>query len=369
MKLTKSTGLGLKNVYRGPFVPGKFPFGLLDRAYDGFSLAELLQLADDRPEHDSFRARALYWDTEGYSQGDLIRAAVGWPRWLPITVAGDHGAISSLSFLRGIDLGARNYVTTSVVKYGIVQRPDWLRVKLVRSPWQAWIEQSQASLEETARGTIAFVPHLVPGSKHTEEFTREYVAALHELPSEFGPVVACLHKHDVKSGLASALMKQGLPVVSAGNTSHPLFFYRWVELVRRFKFATSPNPGSDLVLFHKLGGTYFVFGPELNFDGRIDSNDRAAAQMTDLEALLQHELDDLRDRLFAFPPDASKRESQDAYLSLFLTAGNRLTPRAFRRLLVRSMARVSVSYWLKWLRHLWKWIKRRGRGFILARTA
>lgn len=348
-----------KNVYRGTFVPGRFPEGLLEKSHGGFSLQELIALADDKPRQSSFRAEVLYWDTEGYSQGDLIRASTGWPQWLPITVAGDHGAISTLSFLRGVDLGARHYVTTNVIKDSLVHRAEWMRVKLVRSPWQDWIDRAKVAIDDAARGTIAFVPHLVPGSQHTEAFTRDYVEALHDLPDEYGPVVACLHKHDVKSGLAAALMDLGVPVISAGNTSHPLYFHRWVELVRRFRYATSSYPGSDLVLFHQLGGTYFVYGPKLEFHGSIDSDDRAASQMTDLEVLLQNELDDLRDRLFAYPPDRSARPAQDAYLSLFLTAGDRLTPWAFWRLLAGALVRVRPSYWRKWLRHLWKWAKRR----------
>ncbi len=340
-----------RNVYKDPYAPGAMSPSLISKAKAGFSIEEMGALVEERPACGAHRAKGLYWDTEGYSQGDLIRASVGWPIWLPIPVSGDHGARSTLSLWRGVQVGARHYLTTDFLKAHLVRRPNWLRVRLVRSPWQVWIERSGASLDNAAEGTLAFVPHLAPGAQHTETFVREYARELLALPDEYQPVVACVHKHDVRSGLPGLLMKHGLPVVTAGNTSHPLFFARWVDLVRTFRFATSPSPGSDLILFHALGGTYFVYGPPFNFSGRIKSDDAAQAIATDLESLLDGALAGLQHDLFAYPPDASLRPAQDAFLSLFLTAGDRLTEAQLRIVMLRAMLSVSPRYLWKWALH------------------
>ena len=81
-----------RNVFQEDFVEGMFPISLSHSVLQsGFSLEQLRSLVDGEMGARDAVIPWAYWDTELYSQGDLLRAHVGWPKWLPIPVAGDHG--------------------------------------------------------------------------------------------------------------------------------------------------------------------------------------------------------------------------------------------------------------------------------------
>ncbi len=351
--------MNLNDVPKRQFLPSE----LRSRVQSGFSEPELIELCDgkwaDRPSGAPWR----YWDTELYSQGELLREIVGWPRWLPIPVSGEHGTLPSFSFWpRGHERGVRDFLTTSPIKIAAVSRPRRLRVHLIQSPWQDWILRRNIRIWDDAEGTLAFIPHLLPGMLHDDEYIDALVIDLQSLPDEFQPVVACIHMHDVRNGLGRALRDRGLPVVSAGNTSDARFFGRWVEIAQHFRFATSPQPGSELLNFHALGGSFFVFGPRSNKGDSAPSNAESISRMTSVEKHLEDARAIFIQHAFAFPPNPRERPQQDAFWSVYHSEGPRLHPKQLKRLFLRRMPFLGFAYYRKWFRYAW-----RARPRILAR--
>jgi hypothetical protein len=329
------------------------PAELRERVHRGFSIEQMQDLCDGKWSLGGERAPWLYWDTELYSQGDLLRALVGWPTWLPIPVSGDHGTMPAHSYWpRGHVEGVRTYLTASPLKKEVVSRPLDLEVQLIYSPWQEWIRRRGVRLSGSATGTLAFVPHLLPGEAYKDGYIPELLGALTALPREYHPIVACLHVHEVRSGLAETIADAGIPVVSAGHPSHPHYFHRWVEIARQFKYGTSPTPGSELIHFKSLGGSYFTYGPVLRTDGAHASSRQAQNGQTVLERALDDSRERLIAQLFPFPPDDVDEGLQNAFVEYWSLAGHRLTGREIRRLFLRDLRFVRPAYWLSWLKYV-----------------
>lgn len=326
-----------------------FPFELSAGPIGGFSRHQMELLVAEPTITERNIAPWRFWDTELYSQGLLLRAITGWPLALPIPLSGDHGAVQSGIWPRAFESDVRHYVTASVVNFLAADHPDDVEVHLISSPWSDWIKGHGIGLDAQASGTVAFLPHLLPGTVHTDDFLDRYVAELKELPSHYQPVVVCVQMHDVKSRTGERIRAARLPVITAGHTSHPLFFFRWVELARRFRYGTSPSPGSDLVHFHQLGGEYFIYGPPLEFSGSLRGQLVAAAEhrnrchQSAWEALCQ-----FRNRAFSYPPSAANAAAKDLYVAFFTTIGPRLSARQLRKLFFERIHTVGLRYWLKW---------------------
>lgn len=330
-----------------------FPFREEQLTSLGFSLDQLDALCEDNGSRQWAPVPASYWDSELYSQGLLLRAMASWPTVLPIPICGDHGASATTLWPRAFESNSRDHLTPSAFNYLVADRPVGTKLHLIPSPWGHWIRSNKVTLATDARGTLAFIPHLLPGDRHDVETLEEYVNQLTMLPEEYQPVVACVHMHDARSGLAERLKGMGLAVVTAGNTSHPLFFLRWIAIARLFNFATSPSPGSELIHFHLLGGKYFIHGTKPTFKGPLESklvaieNHRSSASRTARNAAFA-----FRDAAFAFPPKDSAKAAQSLYVSLFTTLGPRMRPVCLRRLFVRRLLRVGLSYWARWILYL-----------------
>lgn len=331
------------------------PENLQGRVVSGFSENDLRRLCDGDWAHHPTGVPWRYWDTELYSQGELIREMAGWPSWLPIPVSGDHGPMPGCLFWpRGYEAGLRDYLTTSPIKLAAAVRPKRLRVHLIRSPWVEWIRRHNIAVREDAEGTLAFVPHLQPGLTHDDAYIATLVAELTSLPREFHPVVACVHMHDIRHGLGKALRKHGLPVVSAGNTSHPSFIGRWAEIAQHFKFATSPQPGSELLLFHSMGGSFFVFGAPSETWAASPQAAQQEEKRNDVERYLDQSHSLWVHKLFPFPPDSQLRPRQDAYLSIYVDKCERLTPSQLRRLFYRRLPFLGLAYLIRYGGVVWK---------------
>lgn len=314
---------------------------------DGFSPSQFETVMRSWPK-SSKNAPWLYWDSELYSLGMILRALVHWPVWLPIPVNADHGAVTMMaSPPRERAAPSGIHLTFNSIKFGLAPGAP-TRWRLIASPWISWLEACGLRLHSRASGTLVFLPHSLPGDSLQSDYVDEYLAWLTGLPGENGPYVICLHPHDVRNGLHRQLRDQGHRVVTAGDSSHPEFFLRWVSIAQHFRYATSPRPGSEMLLFHALGGTYFSGGPLPRYDGSTLLSDESYTTRTRLQVLLQEEVWKLERDLFAAP---TRTSDQAEYLSVFTTRGPRDSISRVRRDFLQGMLRIPAVYWIRWWTH------------------
>lgn len=244
--------------------PAVWPLGLtLD---DGFSDSELEELAG--PSHGSREGLPrsavpwLFFASEMYSHGKTIRTLLKWPKALPIPVFSDHG-IGPHPQLVGPELTNAANVHLTWTSWKELPVGEEKR-KLVRCihPWVAYRRTLGLTKNATAKGTLLFVPHSLPGHLSDPYDHSKYFADVLQLAPELRPRAICIAMHDVHLGLHRSLRKFGLPIVSAGNSSSPLFADRFYDIVRRFSFATSPTWGTQTFICEEFGVKYFLFGEE-----------------------------------------------------------------------------------------------------------
>lgn len=144
------------------------------------------------------------------------------------------------------------------------------------------------------------------------------------------------------------LRERGHRVVTAGDSSHPDYFLRWVSIAQHFRYATSPRTGSEMLLFHAIGGTYFCGGPLPRYDGSTLLSDEWFTTRTDLQVHLQEEVWRLAGDLFSAPLRTS---DQAEYLSVYTTLGPRDNITCVRKDFLRSLIKIPATYWQEWLKH------------------
>lgn len=216
-----------------------FPPDLLDR------------LATVR-EREPWAAPWLYATTELYSFGRCYRDWIGWPRWLPLPVYGDHGVV----FESELDPHearnpARTHLTFNVRRAAVNASRSDRRVLLVQHPWVTYRRRAGVELADDRRGTLVFLSHSVPGLGAPELDA----AAIADLRAHGGPdpLVVMLHRHDIVNGLHRGLIEAGLPVVTAGNTTSPRFVERFYALVTGFEQAVTDSVSSHVAYCMELG--------------------------------------------------------------------------------------------------------------------
>ena len=218
----------------------------------GFT-ADLLEQLTTVKEREPWSSPWLYAPTEIYSFGRCYRDWTGWPRWLPIPVYGDHGVVLE----PGLDPHeaqntARVHLTFSVHKAAAnADHPD-RRVLLVQNPWVTHRHALGIEPAVDRRGTLFFVSHSVPGLGF-HELESDAIPELLATTGGAGPLVVILHRHDIVKGLHRDLIAAGIPVVTAGNTTSPLFVDRFYAIVTRFAAALTDSISSHVPYCEELG--------------------------------------------------------------------------------------------------------------------
>jgi hypothetical protein len=91
------------------------------------------------------------------------------------------------------------------------------------------------------------------------DFDREaYAAKLAALPPEFHPVYVSMHWRDFDRGCHEPYQKAGLPMVCSGHPNDTLFYERFYDTCRHFKYACSNEISTSFAL-SVLSGCQFFF--------------------------------------------------------------------------------------------------------------
>lgn len=193
-----------------------------------------------------------------YSNGFALASNLELPRFQEIGVAGDHGVGFSLTAAdKERRMPGENFLTWSDWRLHLDLKST-KKIHLIKHPYIDLISREKIHLDHNRRGTLVFVPHSVPGLKSQPFDTREFIESVTSIEGLDSPFVFSLHMHDIGGVIHQALLDHGQEVVSAGDTSHPKYVYRFFEMVRRFKFACGSTIGSQTFFLHHLGADYFL---------------------------------------------------------------------------------------------------------------
>lgn len=122
-----------------------------------------------------------------------------------------------------------------------------------------------------ANGTIVFPTH----STHfisVEQDWIDYIKKLKELPAKYQPVSACLYFMDVQKDLHKIFEENGIETFCAGTWLDDKFVDNFYDIIKNFRYASSPSPGSHLFYCVELGLKFFIYGNEPEYLNFLDEN-------------------------------------------------------------------------------------------------
>jgi hypothetical protein len=235
-----------------------------EEVYIGFSDEELEELCRNktsffgRPGSGKLlSAVEAYPASEMYSLGRGLRATAGFPRWFPIPASMDHG-IDFRTHLEGYQEAefARYFLTWSKWRTRSEERTK-KKIQLIMFPMVALRRKLQMQKLPTARGTLVFMDHSLPGWSQPGDFSKSLERFLN-LPKEFHPLVLCLHMHDINKGAHRQLRTHNIPIVTAGDIHSYWFADRFYSILQNFQFSTSSMVGTHTFLSQELGVHFFL---------------------------------------------------------------------------------------------------------------
>jgi hypothetical protein len=210
---------------------------------------------------------AQFWTWEVYGLGHATKDLLGIPQHKTLNCGSDHGVhLETDASAEEIMLGSDLFVTWSKWRTNL-KFQDGRRVVQMQHPWISYSQKHRLrkSSGEGPRGTLAFVPHSVPGMESEYFSLSDYIQELLSLPVEFHPISLCFHVHDLNFRTMMLAIRMGTPVETVGAPLSPSYARRFYKLIRNFKFATSPGIGSQLFYCEELGLEYFLFDPSRKF--------------------------------------------------------------------------------------------------------
>lgn len=198
-----------------------------------------------------------YWNWNIYSNGFALSENLGLKKFTKLTIAGDHGiGFGTVSPDRERNMPGLHHLTWQEWRLGLDFGEK--NAHLIKHPWVNLFTRERIELSQNRRGTLVFVPHSVPGIGSQEFNVTSFVSHVEEMIKIEPPIAYSLHWHDLGGYIHNKLIDLGKFVVTAGDTQHPLFLYKFAEMVSGFRYACSPSVGSQLFFLHHMGSKYFI---------------------------------------------------------------------------------------------------------------
>lgn len=182
----------------------------------------------------------VHWESENSSFGKLIRYQGYYSKFLPIFVNSDH-AVHTESKLWKNEIETKSnipYLTWNYRKY-LKMKKIKKNTFYITNPWSFYVSQKKKNTKKGI-GTLIFYPH--------SNFTTmpiinndQYFKKLLKLPKKFKPLTIMLSYHDINRGIHLKLAKYKIPIVTAGSIQSRKFVDKFINIISKFKYATSPN--------------------------------------------------------------------------------------------------------------------------------
>lgn len=210
-----------------------------------------------RSERPKLSSPWLFWSSEMYSHGVLLREMFGWPKELPLPAYSDHGIHFSEEFAsHERKNAARVHFCWSSWRPTIMATNQKKRIFHLPHPWVWKRSTERFTPRSDASGGILFVPHGLPRKTRNFDWERHF-DLLFEGATDPAPRAICLAMHDIRNGVHQELRQFGLPIFTVGDTASPAMFMRFYDLLSRFSWSSSWEIGTHSFLSEDFGVTFF----------------------------------------------------------------------------------------------------------------
>jgi len=242
---------------------------------NGFDEKTLIELCDEKYVHNGY-STWKYWPAEIYSFGKHIRRYGFYLPVLPLNIYTDHGAgkITTEPALHEIESEAYcQFYHSPLIKENwrnFSSKPGYV----LYSPFVFYRKTHKTEKAPDAKGTLAFFAHSTPAIENASN-VEEYIEQLKNLPEEFQPVSISLHMHDINNETYKIFIKHGVPVYTSGHVCDYRFAERFYNILRNFKYTTSPIIGSYTYYSVEMGIPFSIYGNQPKFINKSDPNVKA----------------------------------------------------------------------------------------------
>lgn len=214
----------------------------------------------------------LYWSSELYSFGRYIRKYGYYPSFLPLAVYSDHSgpSFSDVPYIHEKESRAPAFLAHRKKKVENYKKITNKKAYTLYSPQVFYRRLHHIEKSKNAKGTLALPIHSLPNAGFEFDVIK-YCNELKALPEKYQPVRVSLHMHDINNDSFKEYERNGIEVVSAGNTSDQRFIERLYELIKESKFITSNDISTITFLAVEMRIPFFLFGGEektINFSDK-----------------------------------------------------------------------------------------------------
>jgi hypothetical protein len=197
--------------------------------------------------------RIVYFSSEQYGFGKVLRKMYLYPKWLPICAYFEHSSPPfydstwnlNYKFLKNVFFHRTDFVNQWNKRFRATANP-------FMSPFVWYKEKKKINISKKAKGSVFFISH------SSEEFNNiindnKIIETINKLPAEFHPVTFCFYYVDIIKGLHLPYQKLGYNIVTAGNKDSPNFIDNFYSIIKMSKFALTNCIGGHLLFCVNFG--------------------------------------------------------------------------------------------------------------------
>lgn len=224
----------------------------------------------------------------------IFREYCSLPWFLPLLSYYSHGVAAHNEPLTMGDIknAKKKKLVLALNKYDLAKwKEQGIEAVATGAPFAIYRKMHNITQDSDAKGTIVFPPHACEGIDNVYNI-EQLCEELEKLPEEYKPFTINLHINDIERGKDLEYKKRGYEVVSAGNIYDENFPKNFYNNLRRHKYATGNEPGSQVFYCLEMGIPYFYTGEEAKFvvenfshDAGLKINGKSAKELDYMEAL------------------------------------------------------------------------------------
>ena len=203
----------------------------------------------------------IYWTSEAYGFGKIIRQYGYYPSFFPLAICTDHSGpdFNEVPYFHEKEANAPYFLTHRKLKAENYINETNKKADVLFSPSVYFRRSNSIEQKKNANGTTCFPVHSLPGYGYEFDIDT-YCNSLRKLPSNFHPIRICLHMHDIDNGSFEKYIDNGFEVVTAGNVSDQRFQKRLYKIISNSKFITSNEISTITFLSVEIRIPFFLYG-------------------------------------------------------------------------------------------------------------
>jgi hypothetical protein len=220
------------------------------------------------------KLQSIYWESEFYGRGKLLRKYGFYPKFLPLNLKVQHGIYLHDNILL-TDLNHNGYLTfyyenKFTIQHNLKTHP---RIKAFTTvdPYLFYLKRkSKLENQINASGTLFFWAHSDPNTDILNESAM--FKTLLNFPEQLKPLTICLHPHDIVKGLDKTLTENGFITTCIGNYDDYNYISKFYKKLSQFEFVSSNEIGSYTFYAVNYGKPFFLYGIKPRYYNESDVN-------------------------------------------------------------------------------------------------